>query len=388
MWEIAGPVLDAAKFLPFTPAEVLYDFDGPRVFTLYDNEGELNLAYWSDEDDAVCRHVVVPTTPAIIAMLRKGRISLFDALNQPRCWLCDLGHPGSLTRCQRVDFDAVPRDALPAIGTMLLPTLEPLLTLRAEGKEIVEGQIPGSVVRACIEGVQRAFKVLSEYVLGQAVQSGRPKEFLRRLSDLPTQRFAFASFEVSFRMPIEELNLFTASGHKSPEVETLEEVGFLLNKGLKWLTTAAGQEGVYSPDNAEEGAVVLRALKEITPSSQGCIERLELKGQLIGLRSSPLVLDRSARQRVNAAIKRCALEPQPVDLEGRIGQLDKDRLSFELRDVSGATQAQRFVFGEELLEEVFQAFQDDARVKVAGMTFPVKNLAYALAVSRVTGPNP
>ncbi len=31
-------------------------------------------------------------------------------------------------------------------------------------------------------------------------------------------------------------------------------------------------------------------------------------------------------------------------------------------------------FDEELLEEVFQAFQDDVRVKIVGKTFPVKNL--------------
>jgi hypothetical protein len=384
MWNINGKPVDLARFQPFEPVQVLYEFDGPRIFSLNDAEGELNLAYWSDEDQYVCRYVIVPTTATIVAALLKGSISVFDALNQPRCWLCDVTHVGEMSACQRVEFEAVPRDALPANGTMLLPMLEPLLTLRAVGDEIVAGQIPGSVIRACVEGVQKAFKVLSEYVLGQTPQAGRPDEFLRKLFDLPTQRFAFASFEISFRMPIEELDLFTACGQKSPETETLEQVGALLNKGLKWLTTAAGEEGLYSPDNADESAVVLRALKELTPSSQGSIEQLELKGQLIGPRRLPIVLQRTARQRVNAAIRSRSLEPQPVDLAGRIRELDKDRLSFELREVAGKSQFQRFVFDEELLEEVFQAFQDDVRVKVTGKTFPVKNLAYALALSRVT----
>ena len=383
MWSITGKTVDIRRFQPFEPSEVLYEFDGPRIFSLNDAEGELNLAYWSDQDQQVSRYVVVPTTANILAALQQGSISVFDALKQPRCWLCDVTHEGELSACQRVDFEALPRDSLPAVGTMLLPTLEPLLTLRAVGDEIIPGQIPGSVIRACVEGVQKAFKVLSEYVLGQTPQAGRPDEFLRRLFDLPTQRVAFASFEISFRMPIEESNLFTASGDKSPAAETLEQVGTLLNKGLNWLATAAGEEGVYSPDNPDEGAVVLRALKELTPSSQGSIEQLELKGQLIGPRTVPLVLQRAARQRVNAAIRSRALEPQPVDLEGRIRELDKDRLSFELREITGTTQYQRFVFDEELLEEVFQAFQDDVRVKVAGRTFPVKNLAYALALSRV-----
>jgi hypothetical protein len=88
-------------------------------------EGELNLAYWSDEDAAMCRYVVVPTTTKILQSLRRGEISVYDALNQPRCWLCDLTHQGEFVACQRVDFESIPKDSLPAIGTMLLAALEP-----------------------------------------------------------------------------------------------------------------------------------------------------------------------------------------------------------------------------------------------------------------------
>jgi Family of unknown function (DUF6575) len=381
MWDIQGKKIDIGRFTPFDPVEILYEFDGPRVFTVRDNDGELNLVYWSDEDGMNTRYVVVPTSTKILDELRQGVVSALDALNQPRCWVCDLGRDGSLSGCSLVDFQAIPSGALPTQGTMLWPSLEPLLTLRAVGDEIVPGQIPGSVIRSCIEGVQKSFKVLSEYVLGQGTQAGRPDEFVKRLFDLPTQRFAFASFEISFRMPVEEANLFTSLGHKSPEVETLEQVGTLLNKGLKWLTTAAAEEGVYSPGNPEESAAVLRALKELTPSSQGSIDRIELKGQLMDARVAPLILEKKARQRVNAAIRTQALEPQLVDLEGRIRELDMDRLSFELREIEGRTEIQRFVFDEELLEDVFQAVQEGKRIRVAGRTFPVKNLAYALALS-------
>ena len=385
MWDPSGKPIDPGQFEPFEPVDVFYEFDGPRVFTLKDRDNELNLAYWSDEDSDICRYVVVPTTETILDDLKVGRISVLEALNQPRCWLCDINSEGDLSAVHRVDFNAVPGDSLPTAGTMLLPSLEPILTLRAVGDEIKPGQIPGSVIRTCVEGVQKTFKFLSEYVLGQQPQAGRPDDFLRRLFDLPTQRVAFSSFEISFRMPIEEKDLFSESGEKSPETETLEEVSELLKKGLAWLTSAAGEEGVYSAENPEEGTVLLRALKELTPSSQGSIECFELKGQLLGPRSSPLVLTRSARQRVNNAIRSQSLEPQVVDLEGRVRELDKDRLSFELREIAGGDQqTQRFVFDEELLEEVFQAFQEDLRVRVAGHTFPVKNVAYALTLSTIT----
>jgi hypothetical protein len=379
MYEIESQSASMERFDRLEPVETLYEFDGPRIFTVVDREGGLNLAYWSDEDEAFVRYVVVPTSRRIIQSLRQGISTVHDALDQPRCWLCDVEHNGTLMRCQAVQFEDIPKDALPTSGTMLLPALEPLLTLRAVGSEIVPGQVPGSVIRFCVEGVQKSFKVLSEFVLGQTTQAGRPDEFLRRLFDLPMQRMAFSSFEISFRMPVEERTLFTNLDHQSPEVETLEKVGKLLNRGLKWLTTTAAEEGVYSPDDPEERAAVLRALKEITPSSQGSIDYIELRGQLLGSRVSPLVLKRTARQRINEAIRVSTLVPQVVRCTGRIRELDIDRQSFELREID-ETPRKRFVFDEELLEDVFQAAQGAVPVEVVGQTYPIKNLTYALAI--------
>lgn len=388
MWSIQGKEINVGRFTPFELVEILYEFDGPRIFTVRDADGALNLAYWSDEDEADTRYVVVPTSARILDELREGALSVFDALNQPRCWICDVSIDGRPIACHLVDFEAIPGDALPGRGTMLWPTLEPLIALRAVGAEIVPGQIPGSVIRSCVEGVQKACKVLAEYRLGQGTQAGRPSDFLKRLFDLPAQRLAFNSFEISFRMPVEEPNLFTSIGQKSPEVETLEEVGSLLRKGLRWITTSASEGGMYSPGDPEESAAVLRALKELSPSSQGSIERIELKGQLVGARTAPLVLERQARQRVNAAIRSQALEPQVVDLEGRIRELDRDRLSFELREINGTPVIQKFVFDEQLLEDVFRAMQEGSRVRVAGQTYPPKNLAYALALSGIAAGDP
>jgi hypothetical protein len=264
---------------------------------------------------------------------------------------------------------------------MLWPTLEPILTLRAVGKNIEPGMVPGSVIRTCVEGVQKAFKVLSEHALRQNAQAGRPDEFLRNLFDLPTQRIAFSSFEISFRVPSEERDLFTANGVASPAAETLSKVSALLKKGLK---STAGEEGIFSPDAPEEGGVLLRALKELTPSSYGNIEQLELRGSILGPRITPIVLQRADRQRVNNAIRNRSLEPQLVDLVGRVRELDKDRLSFELREIEGSeVTTRRCVFDEALLEEVFQAFQGDYRVRIAGQAYPGGNVAYALALSVV-----
>jgi len=377
MWNITGQRISPDRFRPFEPEDILYEFDGPRIFTLRDTDQELYLAYWSDGNDDFNRYVVVPTSAAILASLKTGEANVLEVLNQPRCWLCDVTHADQFQDCHRVEFADIPRDCLPSVGTMLLPELEPLLTLRAVGDAIVPGHIPGSVIRSCVEGVQKSFKFLSEFVLGKSPQQGRPDEFLRRLFDLPAQNFAFGSFVISFRMPIEEKNLFTATGQKSPEAETLEEVGRLLDKGLRWLISVAGEEGVYTPAAPEEGEVLLRALKELTPSTQGHIEQFELRGRLLGSRPKAFTLNRESRQRVNTAIRNRHLEPKVVTLRGRIRQLDKDRMSFELRDVPELSNSQRFVFEEALRDDVIQAFNSDEIVTVSGTTFPVKNIIFA-----------
>src|SRR3954471_19591399 len=114
MWSIPGKPDRRDRFSPFEPVEILYEFDGPRIFTLHQSDGELALACWSDESDEILRYVAVPTTRKVVDSLRTGTLGVLDALDQPRCWLCDLSAAGEVVGCLQVDFDDIPRDALPA----------------------------------------------------------------------------------------------------------------------------------------------------------------------------------------------------------------------------------------------------------------------------------
>jgi len=122
MRKLPGKESCMERFGEFTPIEVLYQFDFPRVFTLVDSKGSLNLAYWSDEDENRSRYVVVPTTNKTVERLKKGELTVYEALDQSTCWSCDLNLSGELVACHRVDFDSIPRDALPEKGAMLLPS--------------------------------------------------------------------------------------------------------------------------------------------------------------------------------------------------------------------------------------------------------------------------
>jgi hypothetical protein len=51
--------------------------------------------------------------PRIVESLRAGTLSVWEALDQPRCWLCDVDHQSVLGVCRSVDLRfrlAVKRD--------------------------------------------------------------------------------------------------------------------------------------------------------------------------------------------------------------------------------------------------------------------------------------
>ena len=124
MWNVPGKPVDAALFSPLRPAKVLYEFDGPKTFTFFDQDGEMCLAHWCDEDQGTTRFIAVAFSVPLLAKLEKGVISVRDALEQPRAWILDEDAGGKVCAAWRVEVTELPPEALPKAGTLLLPALE------------------------------------------------------------------------------------------------------------------------------------------------------------------------------------------------------------------------------------------------------------------------
>jgi len=151
MWEIKGNAIDPQRFAPFEPLRVLNYYDGPRIFTFHDADKALYLACWSDEDEHQSRFLVVPVSETIISELEGGILTVREALAQPRLWVIDLSHEGTLAGAWLIAPETVPEDAQPQPRTMLHQSLEPILSLRATGEAIRPGEIPGSVIKSTVE---------------------------------------------------------------------------------------------------------------------------------------------------------------------------------------------------------------------------------------------
>jgi hypothetical protein len=83
------------------------------------------------------------------------------------------------------------------------------------------------------------------------------------------------------------------------------------------------------------------------------------------MRRGHVHLRRESRRKVRTELRALDSE-RVVTYSGRIGEVDRDRCTFILRDTPDGRD-HKGVFGEELLDDVLQYFTDDRRVTVAGV---------------------
>lgn len=372
MWEIKGNPVDPSRFIPFEPVRVLNYYDGPRIFTFRDTDGALCLACWSDEDEGQSRFLVVPVNQQIITNLEGGLLSVREALAQPRLWIIDCAWSGTLTGAWLVAHTDVPDDAQPQPRTMLNRSLDPILSLRAIGAAIRPGEIPGSVIKSTVDGAQRAIKCLAEYEMDLPARKGRPSRALQKLYDLPLQRTLAASFEVQFRSPLNEPDLFEGLGESEiqEERDVLSRVAAHLRAGLTWLTEAPTEaSAVPVPGDPELSRTIIKALKFLAPSRRSPIQEMEIRGELATQSVEPIRLSRSTRNILNGALSRVpAMKERRIALTGRIRELNERLMRFELHlETPSAPVVRVCEFEPDLWDDVYDMLGVEDTVAVFGI---------------------
>jgi hypothetical protein len=331
--------------------DVLYDAERPVVFTTRSLNGQMLLVYAAGDSEEGSWYVLTACTERLLADLRSGHVSVRDAITSSWMWLAREDTSGALAEVWSVTAAEIPEEHLPMPGTPLLPEHEAALVTRAIGAEISLGRVPASVVAFVADATRKAVKVILDYLLSKPVE-GRPTEEHRALYDLRVQRFAFASFEIGFASPDEGA---------VPRL-TLLQAAEKLEAGLRW--AAGSTEAPLPAEGHEERLSILRAALLLTPPLGGAISEVEVSGQWIG-RGRAVRLTRDARRRVHAELNRISTE-RVLKYVGRVGEVDRDNLSFTLRDTEEGRD-RKVSFPEELLDDVIQALSDARLVAVAGV---------------------
>lgn len=115
------PSVDVAALGALTPAEILYDFDGPCIFTAQTPLGVEVLAYLAEdlEDEGLLRFIVATTSEVTVNELKSGTLSVREALDRGSLWMVDVNHEYCPVRAFSVRSEQLPEDAMPERGTML-----------------------------------------------------------------------------------------------------------------------------------------------------------------------------------------------------------------------------------------------------------------------------
>jgi hypothetical protein len=334
--------IDVAILESDAPEEVLYEAESPIVFTLRTKFDQQMLSYLVEET-AECQWILLaPCSTNTIRDLVFGKLAVRDALLNSWLWLAQRDHAGVWNGLWSVNAEDIPQDHLPCADTLLYAELEPVLSTRVVGAEIEYASTPASVIAYAADSIRKAIKTLLEHEL-ELDNSGRPTDNLRELYDLPAQRLAFNSFEISFSAP----KRLVADQKVLDAIE-------LLQHGLAW-ASSADEVPLAASSDAERGAV-LKAILELTPPSTGPIEQVEVGGRW--LPHGPTRLTRASRRRVRGEIKRLQVE-KVVTVEGRVGELDRDNRSFILRDTSRGNL--RCLVAEDLFEDLFDDILESLR---------------------------
>lgn len=357
-----------------TPSEVLYEFEGPCIFTAKAAHGATVLAYLSEalEDEERLRYIVATTSEGTVDELKQGVISVREALDRGSLWMVDFDYGYRPVRAFAVSSQQLPEDAMPLRGTMLWSSLEPALTVRLDGSDVRGGRIPAAAFTQAAEIAGKALKPVFEWAARGLRQdtNGRPPEWLRDLYAMPAQRFAFGSLEVAFG----RVYLGTESqsnlpfGHEHlPSPREIQETGWsALREGLAW---AVSQDSVPSGEGDDDKwLAILESMRRLAPASTGPVSAIELWGSIIGAQDRRVRLDRSSTKRIRTSLMELKKrhEVQLRVFTGRVRDLDLDKLTLILRDVAGEEgDVQLALDDERLLETAREAHYQELEVNVA-----------------------
>ncbi|WP_460124251.1 hypothetical protein [Pseudomonas sp. H3_G09] len=362
-WTITTPKVAIEPFNPLEISEVLYEFDGPKIFVTTDSDRLMRFWYESLDDrlTKTLRYLVTTTTESQINMLKSGKRTVHDLLKQPWLWAVDCSYSMEPKNAWVVDeINDVPAEYKPKQDATLYLEHMPLLSYRLIGDGLREGQVPASVIAKAVTGPTSALKRLLEAVM-PSESYGRPEESFRRSYDLPAVRFAFNSFEVSFSAPTDEHDESLKKGLVLYGNGTSK-----LKDAFAWLTNPTS--------HAEPEGYVLQALKELAPPAHGQIESVELRGQLIGS-SQKILISRFDRKTITQAlVKKKTEEEQLMQVSGVIRELDKDHRRFTLRNRPDQKEDLICTFDEEHYDDVIEYFANDTLITATGRYKTSKNL--------------
>lgn len=345
-WTPQAAEQDRLPFRKIEADEILYEYDGPRIFTVSSDGGHF-LFYLSGSRTSGARYIVSPCNQAIVDELRVGAQTVLEALDRGVVWVVDADWDGTVREVWRTVLARIPGKSLPKAGTMLLPGLQPALTLRYTGPAFEPGALKAGVLQATIQRAIDGFRQLG----GQ---------------EPVIQRLQVGSLELDFAAP-----------------EPSESSSKLFQAELPTGSRRSVLEDSLDMLDYDDGSLErlpkkhLRILNDLALPELSGLSRVEIGGRIFD-RQKKFFIDQEKSRRIRNAIHYhdehnmrsfAALESsmRPERVTGQIRRFDKDNLIFYLRPY-GKSRSKKCSFNASLLNEALHLFAEDASVEISGFS--------------------
>jgi hypothetical protein len=357
----------------FEPVEVLVHYDGPQTFTFRHENGLLMLAHllFAEDDGQKARYVAVPFDEEGVRLLKDGRMTVRDALEEQRWVFLATGEPWSSAMIEPVKLASLPAEVLPERYAMLSADLLPLLSLRLKGDGVHADSVPVYVVRQAVTATESAIKTISGYV-AETSSAPHADALVEPLRNLNVQRLGFASFEVALRGDRSKIK-FDPGDPSNP----FTRVRKLLTGAVRAATEKPDKldfGAQFDHETEEGGRVALDAIHDMTPPNSGPVEESEVSGRLVGGARS-YDMDRFAR-----VYLRGFLRPKSEETVEIVGVIDKpSNKSRTFNVVPASARSERFSYDEEFFAEIVEAFRSKVAQRVVGRK-PIRGPVRLLAI--------
>lgn len=280
-WDQNRPVRADWQGGTITPQEVLFEVDGPTIFTAQVGLSKM-LFFKHDETDDAEIFIAAAVNDADLAALRAGRISVRGALSYREAWLIKTDFDYVVESYQAHDYSSI-EPYLPPKGVGLaakfgvvpdsIEQADSFLSFKFIGQSMSEKSMPLSVFKELVDNIS---SFVRHTLLPTALKQGRNNRFF----DVTIGQPKFASLLVSikgFDFDSAGLRGFRSTKNLDPELLRREavELGGDLWRSIAE-TSALAQQGELELGQARLHRTFLDQIATLVPSSDNDLERLEI----------------------------------------------------------------------------------------------------------------
>jgi hypothetical protein len=202
MWDISKPAKrwgDAS----LSPTRVLYEFDGPLIFTVQLGLQDV-LFFKADELDETDLFLATQIDEETLEALTAGRLSVRGAFLKDSCWIVEVSHSFEPLRFWTCDYEEVPEDLLPQQNVPLysqfvrapdtIEQSEAFFAIGFQGEDMTTSSMLFSTFRNLVnEAYDTARRILSPELL----KGSRSTTF-----DFPIYEPKFGSLIIALKEPV------------------------------------------------------------------------------------------------------------------------------------------------------------------------------------------